>query len=154
MNKKLILGTVCALATVAAPVAAVAHDRGDDHGRKGPKAPVANAGTVESFTGGVLTLALADGSKIAAKVTDETEVKCKPPAPTTTTTARAARHGADDRGDHNGDGHRDNGDRGKHRGQRTRPCSTADLTAGAVVRKAEIDVTAAGAIFDEVKLVK
>ncbi|HWX73753.1 MAG TPA: hypothetical protein VNZ05_00505, partial [Solirubrobacteraceae bacterium] len=36
------------------------------------------AGTVESFSGGVLKLKLNDGSEVSGKVTDETELRCEP----------------------------------------------------------------------------
>lgn len=54
-----------------------------------------HAGTVTSFTAGVLTLTLFDGTTLAAKVDDSTELECKSPAPAPAApaTASAARHG-------------------------------------------------------------
>src|SRR4051794_2815773 len=53
-----------------------------------------NAGKVTSFTGGVLTITLFDGSTLTGAVTPGTKIECKG-APSTDT-AKAARHGSDD----------------------------------------------------------
>jgi hypothetical protein len=41
-----------------------------------PAAPAASAGKVLLFTGGVLTITLADGSTVSGKVTEATELQC------------------------------------------------------------------------------
>jgi hypothetical protein len=66
-----------------------------------------NAGSVASFAGGVLTIALAKGGTLTARVTDETRLECRG--------ARASvlgddhggsgGHGGDDHGGHGGDDH-------------------------------------------------
>jgi hypothetical protein len=67
------------------------------------------AGTVASFTNGILTINLPDGSTRAGAVNDGTDVECKTaqpatPAAPTVAGARAARHGSDDSGsDDSGD---------------------------------------------------
>jgi hypothetical protein len=135
-----------------------------------------NAGTVESFTNGVLTIRLASGGTVSGKVVDgSTQIECKT-APTTTPTATASRenesgddNGGDNRGsgnsgDDNGDDHSgpgrgdddpgddDHGDRGDDGNEVA--CATTDLTAGTVVHEASLNVTDAGAVFREVELVK
>jgi hypothetical protein len=42
-----------------------------------------NAGTVNSFKNGLLTLALNDGSMVSGKITDATELKCEAAEPST-----------------------------------------------------------------------
>jgi hypothetical protein len=60
-----------------------------------------DAGTITSFTAGVLTIKLADGSSVSGKVTPTTELKCEsavptgtPTVPAGTPTARTADNGA------------------------------------------------------------
>jgi hypothetical protein len=67
------------------------------------------AGTVASFTNGVLVITLPDGSTRSGTVTTQTQIECKPAAPTTTPTpvARAARDGGGDNGDDQGGQGRD-----------------------------------------------
>jgi hypothetical protein len=59
-----------------------------------------NAGTITSFANGVLTITLAKGGTLTAKVTDATRLKCR-------TSARAAAddHGGGGHGGHGGDDH-------------------------------------------------
>jgi hypothetical protein len=129
-------------------------------------------GTIASFADGVLTITLDGGKTVEGLVTDQTWIKVKtltPPAPTSTTTARASHHGDDDQGD---DDNKDNtgdrsgsypgsgdypgggdhhGDCGKGRGQ---PGTTADLVAGAVVRSADVVITKDGLVFTKIVIVK
>jgi hypothetical protein len=117
------------------------------------------AGTVASFTGGVLTIRLNDGSEVHGLVTDATELECTAGAGTLTR-ADGGGSGGDqsgDRGDR-GDGG-DRGDRDDHgdRGDRddndeAQTCTSSALMAGTVVRGAELKVSSAGAIWDKVQL--
>ena len=59
-----------------------------------------NAGTVSSFANGVLTITLAKGGTLTAKVTDATRVECRKSA-----RAAADDHGGDGHGGHCGDAH-------------------------------------------------
>jgi hypothetical protein len=167
-------------------------------------------GKVDSFTAGVLTIVLPDGTKVSGKVVDgATELECKtaPATPTTPTTAPIARKADDgqgdddqggrsgrssDDGDHGGDyggrsgdddGDRsgdDDGDRqGQGQGQPAQlptgyshqddhgdddgdhdengddaACGVEALTAGTAVHEAELKITSAGAVWDEVELLK
>jgi len=60
-------------------------------GTANPAAPASgNAGTVTSFTGGVLTIKLSDGTSLTGKLTTSAELRCESPA--SVTTARTADH--------------------------------------------------------------
>jgi hypothetical protein len=110
------------------------------------------AGTVASFTGGVLTLTLADGSTVSGKVTDETVVNCVPAVQAPAPTASAAHHGGwGDPGDDEGDD--DHGDRGHH-GDCGGHCDATDLVPGTVVHEAILKLGGGGAEFKLVLLVK
>jgi hypothetical protein len=107
MLRTRIAGTVGALALLAAPAVAVAHGNGhhhqrDHHAKKAHPRDVTGAATatVQSFTGGELTLALPSGRTYSADVTDRTVIICRTAAPT----GKASGHD----GDHGGKG-RDDG---------------------------------------------
>ena len=110
-----------------------------------------NAGTVASFTGGVLTITLADGSTLKGTVTDATKVKCERGDAAADDqgddqgedTARAARDGGDDNGD-NGEGDDD-------ANANSAPCTIA---AGDPVHEASVTTTSTGLAFKEVELAK
>jgi hypothetical protein len=111
-----------------------------------------NAGTISSFADGVLAITLFDGGVLTGKVTGATEVKCE-----NEHAARVSGHGDDDPGDHHGDddhgddhGDDDHGD--DHRGGRDRSCPADALKAGAAVEEADLKVTSAGRIWDEIEL--
>jgi hypothetical protein len=117
----------------------------------------ADAGPIVSFTGGVLTIKLGDGSTVAGKVTTTTELKCASASPVLT--ARAADHGSasDDNSQDVGD---DNGrDAEEHAGEgiednSTASCQMSDLLVGTTVRSAELRLSSAGASFSEVEIVR
>jgi hypothetical protein len=121
-----------------------------------------NAGTVQSFTGGVLTLKLNDNSTVQGMVTNDTELECTAPQSSTTTPTthedgdRQGDNGpGDDQGGDNSPGD-DNGqgddDQGEDQNQQQN-CSTADLTPGAVVHEAELRIGSTGATWKKVELV-
>jgi hypothetical protein len=121
------------------------------------------AGTVASFSGGVLIVRLNDGSMVSGLVTDATELACQAAA----TNATPHGEGGDDQGEESpgNDGH-DGGDGadegqggpgGGHDGggdeQATAPlCSTGALTPGAVVGEAELRISSAGAVWVKLEL--
>ena len=111
-------------------------DSDDDGARDGEE----NAGTVKSFDGTTLVIALADGSEISGKVTDATEVECED------------EHG-DDRAVLRHDGE-DEGEDGDHEGEdgEHEDCGSAALVPDAVVHEAELEATSSGAVFEEVEL--
>jgi hypothetical protein len=148
-----------------------------------PGSPEANAGTIVSFTEGVLTIKLGEGEKattISGKVNEDTEIHCIP-APAATPTAPTA-HVSDEGGSSDGeqaqqsDGEQgqqsdqehgqqsagepgmrhddqgsgdDDGVEGGEQGQ----CTTAKLTPGTIVHRAELQLDASGAVFKEIVLV-
>jgi hypothetical protein len=67
------------------------------------------AGTIKSFEGGVLTITLAQGGELSAKVDDQTEIECHGPGDLQTR-ARTSSDGSDDGPGH--DAGDDNGDDG------------------------------------------
>jgi hypothetical protein len=134
-----------------------------------------NAGTVASYTNGVLTLTLNDGSTVSGKVTNRTRIGCVKATPTTAALTGSPAHGpgddngqGDDRGrgdmgqqsDH-GSGewrHGEHGDDGDSHcggpGASEPPCDSSALVAGAVVRAAELRIGPGGAEFESVLLVR
>jgi hypothetical protein len=172
--RKIVLSVVACCALVAIiPASALAHGNhhkrhhsrvhhrtfGHDWGQSGSSTTSTsseqNAGTVESFTGGVLTIALTNGQTVSGDVTNDTEMECK--APDTPTMWSSHDHGGDngnDQGDDNGnDQGDDNGnDQGDDNGENAN-CSSADLTPGTVVHEARLRLSGAGATWDKVELV-
>lgn len=174
--RRIMLLVVGALAlTLAVPSIASAHGRHHRHGHhhakahharvehfnapsntdpSNPSAP-ADAGTVQSFTGGVLTIALADGSTVSGKVTSDTEINCMGP------NAQASRDGGssgdsgsgDDQGDQQGGdqqgGDQQGGDQqggddqGDQQGQAP-TCDTTSLTPGTPVHEAILKISSSG----------
>jgi hypothetical protein len=113
-----------------------------------------NAGTVASFSNGVLTLRLNDGSMVSGQVTDATEIKCEAVEPQEMEHSRHAdgdHGGGSNGGDDNGDNNDNNDDQGEDE-QGAPMCSSANLVPGAVVRDAELTISGAGAIWQEVEL--
>jgi hypothetical protein len=150
MRRTLILGTAVAASALAVPAGALAHDRGDDDR---PASAPEQIGTVASFTDGVLTIKLADGSTLTAKVSDRTRIACES-ATTTATPSKASlrrRGGGDDNGGDRDGGSRRHGGHGHWSGKR---CSTTDLTAGTAVNEAEVSGTTTGAVYRKVDLIK
>jgi hypothetical protein len=120
------------------------------------------AGTIASFTGGVLTIMLNDGSTVSGKVTERTEIEC--PVPSAGAADFSGHDGSDDNGfddrrndgssesgrteDQRGDcpGHDDNGhDAAEH-------CTSAALVPGASVKEAFLSVSSDGATWVKVEL--
>ncbi len=133
-----------------------------------------NAGTVTSYTNGVLTLTLNDGSSVSGKVTNETRIRCVKAVPTTPPSTEPGTEGPGDdngqgddqnrgdmsqgQGDH-GQGewqHGDDGDDdgGPGAGEPEPPCDSSSLVAGAVVRAAELRIGPGGTEFESVWLVR
>jgi hypothetical protein len=132
------------------------HDEGNQGNDNQP------AGKIVSFTNGVLTIMTNDGNTASGKVTNATELKCEQQEPAEMQNhdrGRGGDSGGDnDRGDNNdrgGDNDRgdDQGDNDNDNDEANEMCTTADLTPGAVVQDAELRISSAGAVWDEVELV-
>ena len=183
--------TILAVALLPAAASAAGHHHRHHHRRAGARlrsfgannraAPASdNAGTVASFTGGVLTIKLADGSTVTGKVTDATELKCETAA--ASSMARIADHGS--AGDGGGDGSTEGRDQssptpvvessddngqddndadeaqppageqpGDGEDEHGAPCEPSSLKEGTTVRNAELAVSSAGATFREVEII-
>src|SRR5256884_1583822 len=126
-----------------------------------------HAGTIQSFVAdagspntGTLTIALDGDGTVSGKVTGDTECKVESPA-----TAKASSEG--ESGAEHGDtpqgtsgenqGEKENENENENQNEQgenatEHACTGADLTGNRVVREAELKVTSAGAIFEEIKL--
>jgi hypothetical protein len=169
-----VLISAAALAIVPAAVVARGHERrhhARDHQRQHhrrhhhrvrherlghepvSRGDAATAGTIKSFTGGVLTITRNDGSTVSGQVTDATRIRCDAPEPAEMRTDDHGSGGGDQRG--RGDDRGGQGDRGDDRGRdlgEERACTTADLMPGAVVQEAELKISGAGSVWEEVEL--
>lgn len=149
------LGTVAILA-LPAIATSKHHDRSEKrHGHHHGGAP---AGTIQSFdpVTGKLVISLAGEEKVSGLVTDQTKIKCEDEH-----AATASHAGEEEVGDDHGDNGEEVGD--DHGGDNSGPsghddngtganCTTADLNAGAVVQRAELELEHGTATFDEVEL--
>lgn len=134
-----------------------------------------DAGTIASFTGGILTINLFGGDSVHGTVDPNTEIECITPGQadredeqgddsqqSSTTTARAADDGG---GDNSGSGSDDSGDGdsgsnvsgsnvGEDQGDDDMgaACDTSALTPGATVREAELQATSTGLRFEKVEV--
>lgn len=182
--------TAVATVSLAAPSAALAHSgerhhhhhRGHHHahvlafhaqapassnsGATSPSSTPATgdtAGTIASFTNGVLTITLNDGSTVSGKVTERTEIEC--PAPSSAAPApSSSSFGEREHGD---DGHFDNSNDGSNSGSdgqggncpghegdgvQNEHCTSAALVPGASVKDAFLSVSSDGATWVKVEL--
>lgn len=118
-----------------------------------------NAGKIESFDTetGKLTIDLFGGETLSGMVTEETEIKCEHSS--SSVSASDSSLGEDNSGDEQGqDGQEneeepgdDNGGDNSGPGSSSN-CTTADLTPGAVVQQAELQIENGTATFEEVEL--
>lgn len=159
--RKMLLTVVASSALLAfAPASALAQGRHHHHHRSHHSrfhhrtfgsaqsgtstTPSPSAGTVQSFTGGVLTIALSNGSTVSGQVSDFTRIICLA-APSTGTQSTGSWR---DHHDWSGGNDQSQGDEGSF-GQ---SCSTSSLTTGAVVQAAELTISGAGATWNKVVL--
>jgi hypothetical protein len=126
------------------------------------------AGTVTSFTSGVLMITLTDGTVVSGKVTEQTELACR-----SSTADMGDDQGArDDQGGGDDQGGRESGEHGgpvdmaresdshatdgqdDDEGAGNESCTSAALVPGAKVGEAELRVSSAGAVWEKVELVQ
>jgi hypothetical protein len=134
MRRLLLLAVGLLTLALAAPTIASAHGRHHGHHKhKHHKAHGAHlsgeaAGTIASFDGATLTIALVNGSTVSGAVTDDTDVQVIQVAPAAAVS-------------HDGDRDDDEGDDDRHWWDHHRRCGSddgdaSDLVAGATVWKA------------------
>ncbi|HWF72235.1 MAG TPA: hypothetical protein VG186_02755 [Solirubrobacteraceae bacterium] len=110
-----------------------------------PGAVTPSTVSIASFTNGILTIKLADGSTVSGAVTTRTELECQAAASGEIQTDDHGSGGGGDNGSGGGgDEGADNGD-----GQQ---CTTAALMPGVAVGEAELSVSSAGSVWDKVEL--
>jgi hypothetical protein len=137
-------------------------DGDDDANHDGIDDADEQSGVIDSFdaTTGKLTVKLVNGDSLTGTVNSGTEIECEAPATT--------RHdGEDNSGPGSGDDNSgpgsttsgsgdddnqgdDNDDQGENENEGN--CGTDALTQGTIVREAELRLTAAGAVFEEIEL--
>jgi hypothetical protein len=203
MKRSLLMAMGVMALVLAVPSAALAHHgRGHHHHHKAhhakfrivhigstattPTAPTSttapttppapeNAGTVTSYTGGVLTLTLNDGSTVSGKVTNDTRIGCIKATPSTPPTGTEPTdegpgddngqgddqsHGDMNQGDQGngdwqqGDEGNDGDDDGKVQTTPEPPCDSSALVTGAIVRAAELRIGPGGTEFESILLVR
>jgi hypothetical protein len=124
-----------------------------------------NAGTIQSFdpTSGQLVIDLFGNGTISGMVTEQTEIQCE--GEHSAASASDSQQGDDnpgedegqsgeDQGDNSGQGSSSSGDDEGEPGDNggNANCTTADLTPGAVVHQAELQLENGTATFEEVEL--
>jgi hypothetical protein len=119
-----------------------------------------NAGTITAIDGATLTIKTFAGDEVTGAVSDATEIECENEGDDSSRTL--AEHGDDD-GDNSGPGSGDDegdddrsgpgdgdGDHGDDDDEDE--CAPGALAVGAKVHEAELKLTSAGAIWDEIEL--
>jgi hypothetical protein len=105
------------------------------------------AGTVASFDGTTLVIDLAGGGSVSGRVTDRTEIECEDEDEAEDHSGSGPGARASHDGESGDEDHNEQEDEDEH-------CGTDALVPGARVHEAELDVTAAGAVWDEVELIR
>jgi hypothetical protein len=122
------------------------------------------AGTVQSFSNGVLTILLNDQkTTVTGQVNNGTEIECGAPDMSGSSGWQGHDHGGDNSGgdnsggDNNGGGSQGDDDQGQgdddNPNVNAQSCDTSALTPGTVVREASLSVSSGGATWDKVELV-
>jgi hypothetical protein len=121
-----------------------------------------NAGAIESFQGGVLTINLFSGGTLTGTVTPDTEIDCtgadEPNGDNNdgdheseSGDDRLSRHGENSGPSSDNEGN-DEADENDEQGETD--CSTADLTPTTVVHEAEVSGSGTNTVFTEIELAK
>jgi hypothetical protein len=163
MRKFMFAALVSTALVVAMPATALAHHhrhhsriRHEHFGTAGTTTSTTSgdemqgtAGTVDSFSGGMLKIKLNDqnGTIVSGMVTDATELKCEAPE------NEVNDNDGEDGGSQSGDNTSGDNTSGEDQGEDAQMCTTANLTRGTVVQDAELKISSAGAVWQEVELV-
>jgi hypothetical protein len=140
-----------------------------------------NAGTVQSFKNGVLTIKLNDaaGTTVSGAVTNDTELECMAPEQSQTVhedgdggsgddnsgsddnqsagddqgdAAEQNENQAEDQNENQAEDQNENEAAEENENEAENNCSTMNLTAGTVVREAELRISSAGSTWKKVEL--
>ena len=115
-----------------------------------------NAGTIASFdaASGKLVIDLFGTDTVGGLVTAQTKIKCEDEhsPDVTATRSREAEPGDDNGADNSGPGSHNSGPSGHDDNGTGANCTVSDLTPGAVVQEADLEVEHGTATFDEVEL--
>jgi hypothetical protein len=137
--------------------------------------PSSGIGTVQSFTGGVLTILLSDQSTVSGAVTNDTAIKCASSSSSHESDDQSDQSsGSSDQGEHgdqtsgssdeqgdqsssdddHGDQSSSSGDDDQSEGQSgsSSSCSSASLTPGAAISGAELKISGAGKTWEKIDL--
>jgi hypothetical protein len=131
--------------------ARVRHERFGAVSASSSPADTETAGTVMSFSGGILTIRLNDGSTVSGAVNAGTELECEAAAPMQAFEDSGGGPSADD-----GTTTADDvagADVGEEEAETAESCTTADLAPTTVVREAELTISSGGAVWNKVELV-
>jgi hypothetical protein len=112
-----------------------------------------NAGTITAIDGATLTITTFAGDEVTGAVTDATEVECENEGDEDSSRT-LAEHGDDDGGNAGpGSGDEDEGDddQGEDEDEEDE-CASGALAVGAKVHEAELKLTSAGPVWDEIEL--
>jgi hypothetical protein len=141
--------------------------------------PETSAGRVVSFTGGVLTIKLNDGTMVKGQVSGATGLECEAANSTSTfQTDRRSRDGGggdqgggsddetngkadqgdeakgNDQGDEaKGNDQAEQGGQGDNEAEGETACPMTALSPNAVVREADLRISSAGAVWDKIELI-
>ena len=126
-------------------------DGQDDANDDGIQDGQEQSGTIVSFDSGVLTVSLVNGDTLKGTVDSGTELECDTPAQTTTTASSRDDGGDSNSGDQTESGDDNPGDDNDDQGDNS-SCGTDALTAGTIVKEAELRLTSAGAVFEQIEL--
>ena len=187
MRRVTITFSAALILLAVAPAGALARHRSHHHRRhhrharierfgdvnKAASSPTStdNAGTVQSFSNGVLTIMLNDGSTVSGAVTSDTELECMAPEQEQTTHEDGDGGGGDqssgddqtqsageDQGDdaeqneNQAEDQNENEAAEENENEAENSCSTASLTQGTVVREAELRISSTGSAWTTVEL--
>ena len=128
--------------------------RDDDSDDDGIEDGDENAGTIKSFEGGVLTITLAEGGELSAKVDDETEIECHSKGDLKAHSSGVDEDGDGDHGDDDGEhGDDEDGDDVREHGDDDDDrCSADALKPGTKVHEAELEISSKGKRWEELEL--
>lgn len=111
-----------------------------------------SAGTVQSFSNGVLTIMLNDGSTASGRVTSRTELECEAPEQNNGPN-ESSRDGGGGREGEQGEENEQEQQGEENEQEGNQACSTANLTPGTMVKEAELRISSSGKTWEKVELI-